>query len=286
MSEIIYHLVKGEKVENLVVFNPKHNPPVFEADSRHPHWQAILTGVKNNDESVFELFDVQGGMIKRLKVLSDRIEYDGNNILFDGDVIHSALSEQILRFLEQGVGDYAPLVRFWEKLASNPNEHSREQLYRWLKTHNFTISNEGDIVGYKGVIPVGVERMDDTFLSVHSGTAFVDGKQITGQIPNNPGTVITMPRSEVQHDPSIGCHKGLHVGTWAYASSFGGRNATLEVHVNPRDVVSVPTDCNDAKIRCCKYTIVQKLGNHYDGKALRPAEDYAWNGDVGYKPVG
>lgn len=282
-DEIIYSLIKGEKVDNLVVFNPSLNPPIYEADSSHPHWQAIMTGLENNDHSIYELFDVQGGMVKRLKVLSDRVDYDGKNILFDGDVIHSALSEQILRFIQQGVGDYAPLVRFWEKLASNPNEHSREQLYRWLKTHNFTITDDGDIVGYKGVKVIWQDRAEG-FRSIHSGKAVVDGKEVNGFVPNEPGAVITMPRSEVQHDPRVGCHSGLHVGTWDYANNFA-QGAVLEVHVNPRDVVSVPTDCSDAKLRCCKYKVVQKLGKHYDGNAVRPAEDYAWSGDVGYKPV-
>lgn len=276
MPDILYHLVKGEKVDNIVVFNPDLDPPIFEADSNHPHWQTILVGLEHNDPSIFELFDVQGGMVKRLKALSDRVEYDGTNILFDGDVINSALSDQILRFIKQGVGDYAPLVRFWEKLASNPNEHSREQLYRWLKTHNFTITNDGDIVGYKGVKIVD----EDSYVSVNAGKATVNGKAVSGQIPNNPGSIITMPRSEVQHDPAVGCHTGLHVGTWDYANSFT-RGAVLEVHVNPRDVVSVPTDCSDAKMRCCKYKIVQRLGKHYDGHAVRPTEDYAWN-EVGY----
>jgi hypothetical protein len=280
-DEIFSKLVKGEKIDTLVVFNPHQDPPIFEADSSHPHWKAILTGISNNDSSVFELFDVHGGMIKRLKALSDRIEYDGTNILFDGDVVDSALSDQIIRFIEQGVGDYGPLVKFWEKLAANPNEHSKDQLYRWLKTHNFTISDDGDIVGYKGVQVVWQDRTEN-FRSIHSGAAFVDGKHVEGQIPNAPETVVTMPRSEVQHDPTVGCHSGLHVGTWDYAKRFS-QGAVLEVHVNPRDVVSVPTDCHDAKIRCCRYKIVQKLGKHYDGHALRPAEDYAWSGDVSYK---
>ena len=67
-----------------------------------------------------------------------------------------------------------------------------------------------------------------------------------------------MARSEVQHDPSVGCHKGLHVGTWDYASSFG-RGVVLEVEVDPRDVVSVPTDCGDAKLRCCRYRVRDEI---------------------------
>ena len=29
----------------------------------------------------------------------------------------------------------------------------------------------------------------------------------------------------------------------------------LEIHINPRDVVSVPTDAGGAKMRVCRYTV-------------------------------
>lgn len=270
-------------VDTVVAFNPNNSTPLLEADSSHPHWNAILEGLANGDESVFELFDVQGGLISRLKSLSDRVDYDGTNVLFDGDPVNSALANQIKRFLEQGVGDYAPLVKFWEKVATNPDARSREQLFTWLQTHDFTITPDGDIVGYKGV----VEQEEGVFTSSNSGRALVDGKVHEGRIPNQPGTVVSMPRSEVKNDPNVPCHKGLHVGDWSYASKFAGP-VTLEVHVNPRDVVSIPRDSSARKMRCCKYKVVQRIGKHYDS-ALRPngglSETPAWQGDVGYKPA-
>ena len=63
-----------------------------------------------------------------------------------------------------------------------------------------------------------------------------------------------MPRGEVQHDPESGCSTGLHVGTYAYAQGYA-RAALLTVHVNPRDVVSVPTDCDAEKMRVCRYVV-------------------------------
>lgn len=279
---IPHYRSSGGSVDTVVAFNPNNDRPVVEADSNHPHWQAIIDGLEAGDESVFELFDVQGGLMKRLRSLSERIDYDGESILFDGDVVNTALSDQIMRFLDQGL-DYAPLVKFWEKVATNPDERSREQLFVWLQSHDFTITEDGDIVGYKGV-----EGDDESgYLSTRAGRALVDGKVVTGQIPNKPGSVVSMPRSEVLNDPHTACHKGLHVGDWTYASTFAGP-VTLEVHVNPRDVVSIPTDSGARKMRCCKYKVVQRIGKHYDS-ALRPsgmlAETETWAGDVGYQPV-
>lgn len=270
-------------VDTVLAFNPNDNRPVYSADSSHPHWNAIVEGLKAGDESVFELFDVAGGLMKRLRSLSDRIDYDGENILFDGEVVDTALADQIKRFLEQGVDDYKPLVKFWEKVAANPNAHSREQLFRWLQSHDFTVTEDGDIVGYKGVNTL-VEGKE--WCSTHAGTATVDGKVINGYIPNKVGSVITMPRKDVKHDPSATCHTGLHVGDFSYASHYG--DTVLEVHVNPRDVVSIPTDAGGRKMRCCRYKVIQPIGKHYD-TAVRPSgnlgsEEPTWAGDVGYKP--
>lgn len=279
---ISYHLIRGNGitgVDNVVALNPESDQPIYQADSKHPHWQAILQGLFNNDPSVFDLFDVQGGLVKKLTALSDRITFDGYNIRFDGDVQEGPLADHLLRCIESGVQDYAPVVKFWEKVAQNPDDRSREQLFTWLRNCKFTITEEGDILGYKGV----VTRGEGEFLSSHSGTAFVDGKEITGQIPNRPGTEVTMPRSKVRNDPSTHCSYGLHVGDWSYASNFA-KGAVLEVHVNPRDVVSIPNDESYRKMRCCKYKVV-KVRDTESKQPIASFDDEHWEGDVGYEVV-
>jgi hypothetical protein len=82
---------------------------------------------------------------------------------------------------------------------------------------------------------------------------------MNGHIPNQPGSVISISRSYVQHDPEQGCSTGLHVGTWGYASSFG--DVTLKVEINPRDIVSVPTDCGAAKMRVSRYKVIKIIDN-------------------------
>lgn len=278
-----YKLIEGYPVSSVVAFFPGRSEPLKQADANHPHWNTILQGLADNNDGVYELFDVRKGLNYRLTQLSDRVSYDGENILFDGDVVNDALSQQVLRFLEEGVQDYKPLVNFWEKIAQNPSEHSRDSLYKWLQAEKFSITSEGDIVAYKGV-ESDVEDGVVKFRSKNAGTALVDGLEIKGKIPNMPGTVVSMPRSEVSPDYNIGCHTGLHVGTQKYATSFG--RVLLEVHVNPRDVVSVPVvDCH--KMRVCKYTVVQVLKDKkkYTEALVVPAEDYVapgWRGDVGY----
>src|SRR6266542_722731 len=282
---INYRLLEGFPTKNVVAFFPDRADPLRQASSNHPHWTAILDGLRNDDPNTYELFDVRTGMHRRMTQLSDRISFDGDNILFDGDVVHSTLSDQIMRWLNEGEQDYRPLVNFWEKIASNPDENSRENLYNWLATEEFSITPDGDIVGYKGVESF-TEDNKSGFRSIHSGTAFVDGVEKSGKIPNQPGTVVSMPRSKVNGNPGVGCSYGLHVGTQSYAKSYG--SVLLEVHVNPQDVVSVPSDESFKKMRVWRYKVVQVLGDKakYDKALVVPAEDYGYNDDyddVGYE---
>lgn len=275
MSNIEYHLIEGAgSVDNVVALDPETG--LRQADSNHPHWNAILDGLAAGDAAVFELFDVQKGLIGRLTSLSDRVSWDGENILFDGDVQATPIANHLKRCLEAGVKDYQPVVRFWEKVSTNPDERSREQLFTWLQSHDFTITEDGDILGYKSV-----NEKDGTYYSVHSGTAYVDGERIDGVIPNKPGTVVTMPRARVQNDPNTACHYGLHVGDWSYVHDFFKHDAILEVHVNPRDVVSIPNDHSQTKMRCCRYTVVRTRENKSNAPIAGPTE---WRGDVGYLP--
>jgi hypothetical protein len=119
------------------------------------------------------------------------------------------------------------------------------------------------IVGYKGVKKqqaptdpdLGYTNEVNEYLSIFTGNAIVDGERVSGHVPNKIGSLVEMPRNEVTFDPAVGCSYGLHVGTWDYANNFG-RGGVLEVHVNPRDVVSVPTDSSWAKMRVCRYRVV------------------------------
>ncbi|AXH49278.1 RIIB lysis inhibitor [Streptomyces phage Blueeyedbeauty] len=235
---------------------------MYSATDSHPNYERIKELCEAGDESVVELFDLSFTAQRRFERLSERVSITSGRIYFDGEEVDNALTQQVVRFINEGVEDFKPLVLFFEKVQTNPNSHSQEQLYRWLKDRAFTINQDGNIVAYKGVKKV---TADHQYESISHGTAMVDGVEHTGGIPNPLGAVVEMPRSEVQHNPAVGCHTGLHAGTWNYASGFA-QGAVLTVEINPRDVVSVPTDCQDQKMRVCRYTVTgvteQELGSY------------------------
>lgn len=261
-----YSIVGTDEGENLTVFTGTGAPLV--AHSSHPNYERIVAGVKSNDESVIDLFNLSKFVSEKFDKLSERVSVKNGRLYFDGEVQDNSLAEQTVRFITEGQEDYKPLVKFFENVQQNPNEHSRTQLFDWLSQHDFTITDEGMVVGYKGVQSSDGEN----FLSTRSGRATVNGEVKTGCIPQKVGDVVEMPRGEVAHDPAEACHTGLHVGTYDFASDYN-MGALLEVHVNPRDVVSVPTDAAGAKIRVCRYTVVGTLDAPYTTAVLF-SDDY------------
>ena len=252
-----FTLIQNEDGDsNIVVFVAGSAPQ--NAHSSHPNFERILDAARANDPSVVQLFDIATMAGAKFSRLTEQVTTRNGILYFDGVPVNNALAEQVLRFIESGVDDWVPLVKFFENVQANPNPHSREQLFDWLNQRDFTITRDGLIVGYKGVRKTG----DGKYTSISSGRAIVDGVVCSGQIPATFGSIIEMPRTEVAWDPSVGCHAGLHVGTYDYAESFS-QGGLLEVHVNPRDVVSVPTDCAWAKVRCCRYLIVGLIDKPY-----------------------
>lgn len=253
---------------------------LYVADDQHPNFEKIVEAVlaEASDADVLALIDASVEAAKKFENLSERVSVANGRVYVDGDEVGGAFADQIVRFLEDDLDDWQPLVNFLEKVFTNTETHTRENLDRWLNaTGGFTIADNGNIIGYKGLTSEGG--------SVHRGPAIVDGEAVNGSVPNKPGSVVEMARSAVEHNPRVACASGLHVGTWDYASSFG-HGVTAEVEVNPRDVVSVPTDCNGQKMRVARYTVVRYLSDPYT-EAVVPSgvefsEDYIEGYDDGF----
>ena len=219
------------------------------ADSEHPNWDEIVERVTKEDfDGIAELFSLESTAIKAFEKLSERVAVRHGSVFFDGGEVTGPLADHLLRALREGV-DVAPLVKFWENLANNPSKDSRESLFLWLESHNFTIDQDGMIVGYKGV------RSD--MRSVSSGPGIVNGVETNGNLDNTPGNVLEVDRKYVDPNPDHHCSRGLHVGTWSYASGFGP--VVVEVRTNPRDVVAVPRDHNGEKMRTMRYKVERVL---------------------------
>lgn len=282
-TSISIMLQKGGKLQTFIVV------------SDHPAWDQIRTAIQSykdgtltNEklaETLSSTVDLEEKVASKLvtvaNILDGRMTLTNGKVMIDHEPIDGVLEAHILRLLkEDGTpkdnANWIAFARFVENLYGNVSSFVREQLFGWLNYenlngHGFTLTSDGCFIGYKGCV-----KSDGSVVSVRSGHAVVDGVHMNGQIPNKPGSVIEMPRSEVQDDPSVGCASGLHVGTKDYATQWA-QGVLLLVKVNPRDVVSVPTECRAQKIRTCRYTVLEATEVAYTAPTWNDNDSCQWD---------
>ena len=227
-------------------------------------------GVPADEAYIRGLTKFAASIAAELTAVSKRFALVGNRITFDGMKIRKGVSKHILRMWRGGDDNWKAIVRFLQRLALNPSEAARENAFAYLEAHDITITPDGQLILYKGV------KADSG--SIHTGAAYVDGVAHHGSIPNPVGAVVTMPRDMVNPDRMIGCSHGLHAGTWAYANAFA-QGMTLKVLVHPRDIVSVPEDCNQQKVRVSRYRVLEAALQEIEATTYDSGEDDDLDGE-------
>jgi len=232
--------------------------------------QALITKPAGYAATVYDLVNVAKTVSRKFKNLSPRVTTDGSELFFDGDPIDNSLGKFILKLLREdaqkaadffsgkadGVEEdesqttWEALVKFLELLYANPNKASQESLYEFISRYGLTIRKDGHFIAYKG--------LRDDFSSVNRGYGIVDGVEMTGALPNNPGSILRFPRKDVDSNTRVGCAQGLHAGTHAYASNWS-HGKLVAVAINPTNVVSVPDDSYFQKIRVCEYEVLHEV---------------------------
>ena len=183
------------------------------------------------------------------KFAEGNISVSDGEVRYNNEVIHNHVVGRILDFMRQGL-PYKPLVRFLDKLMNNPSRRAVNELYAFLEHKAMPLTPDGNFLAYKGV------RSDYT--DWHSGSC-----------PNKVGDVNEMPRRNVCDDANIGCSYGFHAGSLDYARHYGNGGHLMVVEIDPSDVVSVPLDCDQQKLRTAKYKVV----SHFEKKLEEPMCD-------------
>jgi predicted DNA-binding transcriptional regulator YafY len=261
----------------------------------HPNWsnaRKLVEDFRNGlvpaeelADALFNAIDLKSVVEERFVrvggILDGRMSISGGHVTVDYEPVDSTLESHILRMLEQdgspkNASNWRAFARFIENLYANTDSYVREQLFSWmsyenLHGHGLTLTEDGCLIGYKGT-----EGTTEAPLSIRSGHAIVNGVSMNGQVPNKLGSIIEMPRNEVEANPAVGCAPGLHVGTYNYAEGWS-RGVLLTVKFNPRDVVSVPVDCAAQKIRVCRYEVLESITKAYEsvtfsGKSATPGD--------------
>ena len=213
----------------------------------HINYKLIMDNLSTASESeLLELVDIQTAVAS---FSHGKVEVKNGKVFYEGDEVHGAISKRILEFMSKGL-PFEPLVNFLNNLMDNPSMQSQKELYDFLEHQYLPVTEDGCFLAYKAV------RSD-----------YLD--KYAGKFRNKVGDVCEMTRAKVDDNRGVGCSQGLHAGALNYVAGYGSLEAgdkIVIVKINPKDVVSVPNDCNCEKLRTCRYEVV----GEYQGELLKP----------------
>lgn len=233
----------------------------------HPQFGAIktaLTDPSTTPDDLLSLIDLRHQLTKKINWTSSemgRVKVGLDGVIFDGEPVHGHLVDRMMQIFQAGL-DIVPWCRFMENLYDNPSKTAVDELYLWLEKSNMPITERGTFLAYK--------KVRDDYLS------YYDGKTA-----NVIGTEVSMPRNKVDDNRHVTCSHGLHFCSWDYLPNYyGGTGRVVVVEINPADVVSIPSDYNNAKGRAWKYLVVgeveeEKTQTLFEDTPIAPKADWS-----------
>lgn len=234
--------------ENVIMVVFKGKRVQFTKDKHE--FMEIKELIRSRDEdAIIARIDLGGWLIPEYSNGLFRVDPNTDTIvdIETGTEVPDTLGKRVLQWAKDGF-PFEPLLKFHRKVLKNPSTESAKELYEFLEANMIPITNEGNFVAYKKVTTVGNNLMDS-----HSRN-----------INNNVGNIVSVKRKAVDPNRNNTCSNGLHVGAWEYVSSFSG-DVILDVEVEPQDVVTVPPDYNNQKMRVCRYKVLRRS----DGEEIK-----------------
>lgn len=238
----------------------------YTATTGHINFSRIREKVKVRDfEGIIDLFDVSSGI---RSASNGKVTISNGTVYYNGQEFHNVLTMRMLEMLEEGF-NIDPLIKFLENLMQNPSHVAVNELYLWLEKSNLAITDDGHFLAYK--------RVNDNYTDCHTGT-----------ISNKVGQKPSMPRNQVDDNRNNVCSRGLHFCSEEYLRSFSGARLML-LKINPADVVSIPSDYNNAKGRCWTYEVIAEVADNNSAnakdytKAVWKSQERRSNGQFGHK---
>ena len=204
----------------------------------HPKFDQVLDAIRADD------WDAVPNLVDLVAVIRDYTSDNGDIEVVDGDVLFqgkpfaNAISDRLLAMLEEDL-PVEPLCHFLTNLKKNPSKRAVDELYGFLENNMLPLTSDGHFVAYK--------KVRDNYRDIHSG-----------KFDNSVGQICEMARNEVDEDKDRTCSSGLHFCSLDYLPNFGGTSGyrVMLLKINPRDVVSIPSDYSNAKGRACRYEVI------------------------------
>lgn len=221
---------------------------VHTINKTHIAYAKVVEAIKASDWAAID------DLIDPKKVVLDHgeghVSIQGDKLFWKDKELHSSLAVRIIKMHQDGF-PIEPMVNFMDNLMTNPSKRAVTELYGFLEKNNLPITPDGHFLAFK--------KIRNDYTDVYTGT-----------MDNSVGKVVEMERNEVDDDQNRTCSAGLHFCSRDYLNHFGGERIVI-VKINPRDVVSIPTDYNDSKGRACRYEVVDEIDKEKSDEAFAKA---------------
>ncbi|MCC5610953.1 hypothetical protein LC612_30450 [Nostoc sp. CHAB 5834] len=182
--------------------------------------------------------------------LTPNMTLKGGRPYYKEEPLTGVIGDKLIELHKEGF-PLEPLARVVENIKLNPSNNVNVHLYPFLEYGKNPLTEDGCFLAYKAVTG-----------------EFLDYR--TESIDNSVGQIVSMPRHLVDDDPYQTCSHGLHVCSFDYLASFARRSGKVViVKVNPQDVVAVPRDYNNTKMRVCRYEVVGVYDGYYEQQGDR-----------------
>lgn len=219
----------------------------------HPNFNSIKDALRMQKwGALTKLVDLPQAIVTYSK---GKVQVKDGLVFWGGQPLDNAITERILKMLREGF-NIDPMVAFLRNLLQNPREDTVKEFYLFMEKGQLPITSDGHFLAYK--------KVRNDYKSIH------DGKTL-----NKVGTWVKMKRTEVDPFRDNTCSSGLHFCSKDYLPNFSSHDSThriLILKVNPKDVVTIPSDYNNTKGRACRYFVVGELNDgKFDQKKMNQA---------------
>ena len=221
-------------------------------DPSHPHYTSLIQCVHAGDADEFVNLLNTGLQVENWS--EGDFEFRDGLLYFEDEQVAKDPTNRIVECLQQGF-PHQFMMNYLTNLYDNVSERAVQESYKWSSHKGLPITEDGMLVGYKGVRPYAGETIqgkngeikEGDLVDIYTGNSF----------RNNVGDTASMKRRQVCDDHTQGCDTGLHVGTYDYACNWAGNTGVVVlVKFNPKDIVSVPSDCECQKMRVSSYEVI------------------------------
>lgn len=240
----------------------KRSNKSYTIPPNHANYTALKECIASDNDIEFEkLADVPSYVVQ---FSSGKVKVVDGTVYYNDQPINTQVAMRILQLMEAKL-PCDSMINFLEKLMQNPSKHSVDELFSFLEHQGMPIDEDGDFYAYK--------RVNQDFTDCYSS-----------RFLNTVGSRMSIARNTVDDDWRLDCSSGFHVGCMEYVRDFHREGRIVIVKVNPKDVVSVPTN-EVTKCRVCEYVVVSEYTGDLVESPVYSSSNDGYTTPVKYTPT-